>query len=123
MKITDTNNIQISRNFNLREFQDPVTREVKIYDSLVARLQQVRYAVGKPIVITSGYRTEKHNKFVGGLKLSQHRIGAAVDISIIGHNSAKLKKLLKIAGFKQLIVYKKKKIIHVALFKKNPFLK
>mgnify|MGYP006376259313 CR=1 FL=1 len=37
-------------------------------------------AGGKPINITSAYRTEAHNKKVGGAKNSEHVKGRAVDI-------------------------------------------
>lgn len=43
-------------------------------------LQPIREKWGKPIVISSGYRCEKLNKRVGGVKTSQHVCGSAADI-------------------------------------------
>ncbi len=43
-------------------------------------LDPLREAYGKPIVVTSGYRCEKLNRILGGVKTSQHVKGEAVDI-------------------------------------------
>lgn len=39
---------------------------------------------GKPITITSAYRTESYNKKVGGATNSQHKQGWATDIKVKG---------------------------------------
>jgi uncharacterized protein YcbK (DUF882 family) len=55
-------------------------------ETIIEMLDDVRAKFGKPIVINSGYRTEKHNKKVGGKpktktsKGSSHMYGLAVDI-------------------------------------------
>ena len=43
-------------------------------------LDPLREAYGKPIVVTSGYRCEKLNRILVGVKTSQHVTGEAVDI-------------------------------------------
>lgn len=43
-------------------------------------LDPLREAYGKPIIITSGFRSEKVNKLTGGSNTSQHRFGQAADI-------------------------------------------
>lgn len=47
-------------------------------------LQPLRNALGKPITITSGYRTPAYNRRVGGARNSQHMKGLAADIKIEG---------------------------------------
>lgn len=42
-------------------------------------LDPLRQAYGKPIRITSGYRSYETNKAVGGSKTSQHKLGQAAD--------------------------------------------
>lgn len=42
--------------------------------------QPLRDAIDKPIRISSGYRSEKLNKAVGGSKTSQHNKGQALDL-------------------------------------------
>lgn len=43
-------------------------------------LDPLREAYGKPIIVTSGFRSEKLNKLVKGSSTSQHRFGQAADI-------------------------------------------
>ena len=60
-----------------------VPTDPKILDNMlnliVYCLQPLRNKVGKPIIITSGYRCEKVNKLVGGVSNSQHQTGQAVE--------------------------------------------
>lgn len=42
-------------------------------------LDPLREALGKPVLITSGYRSPEVNRAVGGSKTSQHLLGEAVD--------------------------------------------
>lgn len=53
-----------------------------INEDLVKALDFVREGIGIPMRVNSGYRTEAHNKKVGGKKHSQHRLGNAADIHI-----------------------------------------
>ena len=45
-------------------------------------LQPIRDKWGRAIIVTSGFRSEKVNKAVGGVKTSQHRLGEAADLKI-----------------------------------------
>lgn len=56
--------------------------EMEVSEKLVDLLEEIRTKVGKPIIIMSGKRCEKHNAEVGGAKNSQHVLGNAVDIKI-----------------------------------------
>ena len=47
--------------------------------------QPIREHFGKPIFITSGYRSEALNKAIGGSTTSQHSKGEAIDIDMDGH--------------------------------------
>ena len=47
-------------------------------------LEPLRVAMNRPIHISSGYRCEKLNSAVGGVRNSQHLKGQAVDIDIEG---------------------------------------
>lgn len=71
-------------------------------------LQPLREAVEHPITITSGYRSPKVNKAVGGSKTSDHLAGKAADIQlwINGENKNQLlyDTILKLKlPFKQMI--------------------
>jgi zinc D-Ala-D-Ala carboxypeptidase len=47
--------------------------------------QPIREYFGKPIFISSGYRSEALNKAIGGSATSQHSKGEAIDIDMDGH--------------------------------------
>ncbi len=70
---------QLSPSFRVREFACKGSDVVLIDDELVVLLQCIREHFGKPVHITSGYRTAEHNAAVGGSKSSQHLLGRAAD--------------------------------------------
>lgn len=83
--------------FSYEEFDSPDIQGSgqMMSDTLIEMLDQVREEYGKPIIITSGYRTEKHNSSLGGaVKNSSHLKGLAVDIAI--QNSKQRYELLPI---------------------------
>lgn len=77
-------------------------------------LDPVREMYGKPIVVTSGFRTPFLNRLVGGVSTSQHMQGLAADL-----RCDDLKALFDLIvesdlPFDQLIYYQKKKFVHVS---------
>ena len=68
-------------------------------------LQPIRNAIKKPMIITSGYRSPKLNKVVGGKPNSQHLKGQAVDFKIKGLKPKQIVEFIKNMGieFDQLI--------------------
>lgn len=82
---------QVSKNFRVREFacsdgSDPIF----IADELVGVLQKIRTHFGRPVTITSAYRTPGKNKAVGGKAYSQHLYGMAADIKVSGVSPSKV---------------------------------
>lgn len=76
---------QLSPAFRVREFRcRDGTDTILIDEGLVVLLQCIREHFGKPVTITSGYRTAAHNKAVGGAVYSQHQYGRAADIRVSG---------------------------------------
>jgi len=47
-------------------------------------LDPIRKHFGKPLIISSGYRSAKLNRIIGGSKNSQHSKGEAADIEVRG---------------------------------------
>jgi len=83
----------LSKNFSLNEFtksvsairngidNSPTPEHIRSIQLLVKYvLQPLREALGSPIRITSGYRSEALNKLIKGSKRSQHCKGQAADI-------------------------------------------
>lgn len=113
------NNIQISKNFKLNEFQcKDGSQLVKLDSKLLNLLQRLRDKINKPLVITSGYRTVEYNKKVGGIVNSLHTQGKAADISkrSLGMTDAALIKMCQDIGFGGVIIYDT--FIHVDTGKK-----
>lgn len=78
-------NVRLSKNFTVKEFAcSDGTDTVFISLALVNLLQKIRDHFGKAVIINSAYRTEAHNKAIGGVTYSQHKYGLAADIHING---------------------------------------
>lgn len=87
-KYTKGQNIKLSANFHLKEFQCSCHNccEVLVDLDHVKKLQQLREDLGSPITITSAYRCPDYNASIGGAKNSQHKLGTATDI-VVKHMS------------------------------------
>ena len=100
------NNIQISTNFHLREFQcKDGSHQVALKRDLLDKLQLLRDSAGKPVIITSGYRNAAHNLKVGGSPTSRHLRGEAADIQIPDLSPNQVAELAEQVGFNGIGVY------------------
>src|SRR5690625_1177945 len=77
---------QLTKNFHRKEFdcKDGTKVPIEFKNNLIrlaVNLQKLRDDLGSPLVISSGYRTPKYNKRVGGATLSQHLTASAGDLS------------------------------------------
>lgn len=76
---------ELSSNFRVREFRSKCGSDaIFICDELVRMLQCVRDYFNVPVTITSGYRSDAHNRRVGGAANSFHVRGMAADIQVRG---------------------------------------
>ena len=92
----DDGNKQLSRNFKVKEFACNDGSNVVLVDPLLVWvLQNVRDHFGKPVTITSGYRTVSYNAKVGGAADSLHIYGAAADFSVEGVKASDVQKYLE----------------------------
>lgn len=89
---------------------------------LITFLNPLREAWGSAIKVTSGYRCEKLNSFVGGSKTSSHMIGYGVDLVPANGKMNEFKKFIvdymKNKMFDQCIIEKSGKTewIHIGLY-------
>lgn len=84
--------IKLTKNFTLKElcatnhpkFQDePTTQQVVNLTYLCATaLQPLRDYLEHPVIVTSGFRSPRLNKHVGGVSNSKHLQGFAADIHV-----------------------------------------
>ena len=63
-------------------------------------LQPLRNYVGKPIIITSGYRSKELNFKVGGVANSEHLTGCAVDFIVKGMTVIDIIKAVRASGIR-----------------------
>lgn len=109
-------NKNLTTNFLIREFRcRDGADEIFIDRKLVDVLQKYRDFIGKPIVVTSGYRTETHNKAVGGAKNSYHLIGRAIDFFINGVNARDIAKWMFSMGVTGIGLYinRNQEFVHI----------
>ena len=103
------------------------TPDLKATDNLlrliVKVLQPLRDKLGKPMVITSGFRCAKLNTLVGGVANSQHTTGQAVDFVVNGMDVHTLFEFVRNSGimYDQLIEEhsKGKTWVHISYALKN----
>lgn len=83
----------LTKNFDTSEFACPCCNKIPPIETiqpLASALQAMRDRISRergadtPIIITSGYRCEKHNQEENGSPKSQHMAGRAADIKIKG---------------------------------------
>ena len=112
--------------FNYNEFDSPdeigsgmpKDKGGKMDKEFLFKLDEARMYAQTPFKITSGYRSEAHNKKVGGVKGSSHTKGVAGDIAVNSglQRSAIVVGLIK-AGFTRLGIAKT--FVHVDLDKEK----
>lgn len=114
--------MQITEHFNLKELtrsetarrlglqNTPSSAEMANIQYTAEQLEKIRAYVGRGIVVTSCFRSERVNKAVGGSPTSAHRFGLAADCDAIGLTSlAFAKEIIKMRDegkimFDQLIL-------------------
>lgn len=93
-------------NFRLLEFRcKDGSDEILLDSALVGLLQKVREHFGKPVSITSAYRTPAHNKSVNGATSSYHIKGQAADLTVTGVSNREVAKYLQGLGANGIGLY------------------
>ena len=70
-----------TKNFKTQEFACHHCGKLLLDQRLINMCQTIRDELGVPVRVNSGYRCEKHNAEVGGVKNSTHTRGLAADLS------------------------------------------
>lgn len=100
-------------NFSPQEMASKGEGELLIDEPSMDKLQALRILLGKPMLITSAYRSAAHNKRVGGAARSQHRLGKAFDIRMENQNPAEFERAAKSVGFTGFGHYPKSGFMHI----------
>ena len=91
--------------------------ENRMRPEFMERLQALRTAYGKPMLVTSGYRCPKHPVEASKVMPGMHATGLAADIGVSGSEAIQVLRLAFDAGFRGVGVQQKGsgRFIHVDL--------
>lgn len=109
-----------AKKYNINNTPDPII--ISHLQQLINFLNPLREAWGSAIKVSSGYRCDKLNRFVGGSKTSSHLIGYGVDLIPANGRMDDFKKFIvdymKTRMFDQCIIEKSGKTewIHIGLY-------
>jgi zinc D-Ala-D-Ala carboxypeptidase len=101
------------KNFSPRELACKGTGSILVDDVAIDALQKLRDDLGRPLVVVSAYRSQSHNRAVGGAKNSYHMRGCAFDISMVNHNPLEFEMAARKAGFTGFGYYPKSGFMHI----------
>ncbi|MCH2040295.1 MAG: D-Ala-D-Ala carboxypeptidase family metallohydrolase [Saccharospirillaceae bacterium] len=87
------------KNFSRKELQCKETGECNMSPSFMDRLQALRIEFGKPMVITSAYRSRRHSAEKNKRRPGTHSLGCAVDVAVSGEDAIQLILLARVHGF------------------------
>ena len=115
----------VSTNFKVKEFKSRTCPVVFIDGELIRVLQGLRAVLGCPINVNSGYRTETHNKAVGGSPNSAHLLGKAADISCGTIPAKKVAQIAYRTYGKQIAIglHEKENYVHIDVLYRGNFYK
>ena len=87
--------MKLTKNFSKAEFESKdgaeMPKDVLLnIQKLANQLQVLRNYINSSITVNSGYRSESHNKLIGGSVNSQHLLGKASDITVKGYTPKKV---------------------------------
>jgi zinc D-Ala-D-Ala carboxypeptidase len=109
-------------NFSSEEFECRHCGEMKMKPEFLAKLQELRNAYGKPMVISSGYRCPKHPVESSKRSTGVHTLGLAADVAVNGRDAYELLKHAFALGFTGIGVFQKGvgSFVHVDIWSVSP---
>lgn len=111
-------------NFTEAEFRCKETGEINMDEDFIARLQTLRTEFGKPMVITSGYRSPRHSIERRKDEPGPHSTGKACDVALGGSAAYELISIALRLGFTGIGVSQKAggaRFIHLDLMPRTAF--
>jgi hypothetical protein len=99
--------------FSPREMASKREGALKLDTNAMDRLQALRTRLGRPLLITSAYRSPAHNRAVGGAKNSYHMQGVAFDVRMENHDPAEFEAAARAEGFTGFGFYPRSGFMHI----------
>jgi zinc D-Ala-D-Ala carboxypeptidase len=101
------------KSFSPREIACKGTGSIAINEPALDKLQALRDKLGKPLLLTSAYRSPEHNAKVGGAKNSQHMLGIAFDVRMENQDPQQFEAAARAVGFTGFGYYPKQGFMHI----------
>jgi len=101
------------KSFSPREIACKGTGKLVVDTEAMDILQRLRTNLGKPLILTSAYRSPEHNRKVGGAKASKHMEGVAFDVRMDNHDPHTFEAAARAAGFSGFGYYPKSGFMHI----------
>jgi hypothetical protein len=102
-------------NFSPAEIACRGTGKLLLNEAALDRLQALRAALAKPLIIRSAYRSPEHNRAVGGARASKHMEGIAFDVAMANHDPEAFEAAARAVGFQGFGFYPRSGFMHVDL--------
>lgn len=99
--------------FSPQEMACRGTGRLMIDESSMDKLQALRTMIGRPIVVSSAYRSPEHNRAVGGAPSSQHLKAKAFDCRMDNHDPVAFEAAARKCGFTGFGYYPKQGFMHI----------
>lgn len=99
--------------FSPREIACKGTGRLVVDDQALDKLQALRDRLGKPLVLTSAYRSPEHNRAVGGARASKHMEGIAFDVVMANHDPHEFEAAARSVGFTGFGYYPRSGFMHI----------
>lgn len=103
------------KNFSPAEIACRGTGSLRIHEEALDKLQALRDRLRKPLIVRSAYRSQAHNRAVGGAPRSKHLDGTAFDIGMANHDPAAFEEAARAVGFKGFGFYPRSDFMHIDL--------
>lgn len=101
------------KSFSPREIASKGEGEILINHEALDKLQKLRDLLGRPVILTSAYRSKAHNTRVGGAKNSYHLQGKAFDVRMENQDPAAFEAAARKVGFTGFGFYPKSGFMHI----------
>jgi hypothetical protein len=101
------------RDFTPAEVACRGTGRLMVDERAMDALQDLRTRLGKPVMVTSGYRTPERNREIRGNPRSLHMQGQAFDVSMQNHDPELFVRTARAVGFNGIGTYPRANFVHV----------
>ncbi|MCG7492457.1 D-Ala-D-Ala carboxypeptidase family metallohydrolase [Thalassobius sp. Cn5-15] len=101
------------KDFSPQEMACRGTGRLAIHPPSMDKLQALRDRLGRPVIVNSAFRSDEHNRRVGGAKGSFHKKAQAYDVRMDNHDPWVFREAAEAVGFTGFGGYPKQGFMHI----------